>query len=135
MPEENIPGGNEVISMIKDAKPLTEGQKQNIDELFNNLEVTHEHMVQSYGMLGILSWSLTSRQLLLLLKASVHPIVQVNAVATFLDEPSMSCRRVDLPESRSEWVKITMIPDPTSRHVTKEKPNSPTHLLVAVFAF
>ena len=75
MPEEDIPEGKDVISRIEDIKSLTDEQRNNIRELFENLEVIHESLACSCGLPGMLPWSLTSRQLLLLMKTSFCPLI------------------------------------------------------------
>lgn len=112
MPMEDILSGSSVIERINGAEPLTTEQKWMISELFDNLDVAHDHMARPCGMLGILSQSLNSIQLLLLLQASVRPMIQVNAMHGFLDEPSTSQRKMDLPESKPECIKMLMIPRP-----------------------
>lgn len=99
MPEVDIPGGEEVISRIEELESLTTQQKDDIRELFKNLEVAHEHLAHSCDLLGMLSQLLTLRQLLLLMKASIHLLVQVNTLTGFMEEPAKS-RRIDLPEGR-----------------------------------
>ena len=117
MPEVDIPRGEEVISRIDELELLTKDQNNDIGELFKNLEVAHEHMAHSCGLLDMLSWSLTLKQLLLLMKASIHLLVQVNAMAGFMDEPAKYRRKIDLPESRPKCVKIMMILDPASKSI------------------
>ena len=56
-------------------------------------------------------------------------------MAGFIEEPVTSRRKVDLPESKADYVKLTMIPDPVSKPITKEKLNSPTYLLAATFTY
>ena len=135
MLEENILEGEEVISRIENVESLMDGQKENIGELFENMKVTHESLAWSCDLLGMLSQSLTSRQLLLLMRTSIHPLVQVNTLAGFMEEPSTSRKKVDLLESKPKRVKIMMILDPASKTIKKEKLNSLIHLLAATFAY
>ena len=69
------------------------------------------------------------------MKASIHPLVQVNMIAGFLDEPARSTKRSDLPESIPERVRIMMILVPMASSIKNEKLNSPTRLPAATFAF
>ena len=135
MPEEDIPEGKKVIASLEDIEYLTDKKRDNIRELFENMEVTHEFIACSCGLLGMMSQSFTSRHLLLLMKASVHPLVQVNTMASFMEEPATSRGKVDLTESRPECVKLMMVLDPASKTITKEKINSPMHLLAATFMY
>ena len=71
---------------------------------------------------------------MLVLQASVCPLIQVNA-ATALLEPPASSRKQDLPENQHKRVKMLMIPDPMARLLKIKKINSPTRLLAAAWAF
>ena len=90
LPELDTTSGKEVMEAIDEVVPLTKEQRQDIREVFDNLEIAHEYLGQSCGLIGALSCSLSSRQLLLLLKASVRPLVQINKLGGFLDEPKAS---------------------------------------------
>ena len=92
-------------------------------------------MGQSCGMIGVLSCSLSSKQLLLLLKASIRPLVQVNKLGGFLEEPKAGKTGSNLPESTYNRAYATMIPMPSAESIRSEKPNSLTRLLVATLAF
>ena len=78
MPTEEISSGSSVTGMIEDIEPLTADQKNMITELFDDLEVAHNHMARACTMLSSLSRSLSSTQLILVLKASIRPVVQLN---------------------------------------------------------
>ena len=71
MPEIDIPSGEDVIEKIDEIEALTTEQKNDIGELFENLEVTHKHLSHSCGLMAVLSQSLSSKQLLLLMKSSI----------------------------------------------------------------
>ena len=116
-------------------KPLTNEQKNIIGELFKDLEVTHDHMVQSCSMSTMLSCSLNSKQLIMLLKVNVRLMVQINVMPGFLKKPITSQREAELLDDRNTRIKLMMTLDPKSKHLTNEKPNSTTHLLAATFAF
>ena len=113
LPESDTTSGNVVIEDINEVEPLTKEQRQDIGEVFDNLKITHEHFGQSCGLIGVLSCPLSSRQLLLLLKASVRPLVQINKLGCFLDEPKASTTGSGLPESRDDRVCTTMILAPS----------------------
>ena len=104
-----------------------------INKLFDCLEVAHDHTAHACSTLGTLSQSLDSNQLLLLLRASVRPMVQIKSLPGFLNEPSMS-HKMELPEKKMQRIETLMIPDQISIYITPEKPKSPTHLLAATLA-
>ena len=135
LPESDIISSEEIIRDIDEVEPLTKEQRQDIGEVFENLEIAHEHLSQSCGLIGALSYSLSSKQLLLLLKASIRPLVQVNNLGGFLEEPKASTTGSDLPESTHDRVYATMIPAPSAESIRSEKVNSPTWLLAATLAF
>ena len=134
-PESDTTSGKEVLEDIEGVEPLTKEQKQDIGEVFDNLEIAHEYLGQSCGLIGALSHSLSSRQLLLLLKASVRPLVQINRLEGFLDEPQAGTTGSGLPESRDDRVCATMIPAPSAETIKNEKANSLTQLLTATLVF
>lgn len=68
------------------------------------------------------------------LRASTRPLIQIHALEGFLDKP-LAPRKIDLPEKIGSRVRITMVPNPNIKDMTKEKENSPTCLLVATFAY
>ena len=135
VPESDIISGEEIIRDIDEVEPLTKEQRQDIGEVFENLEIAHKHLGRSYGLTWALSCSLSSKQLLLLLKASIRPLVQVNKLGGFLEEPKAGKTRSDLPESTHNRVYTTMIPVPLAESIRSEKLNSPTQLLAATLAF
>ena len=85
--------------------------------------------------MGVLLRTLSSRQLLLLMKAIIQPLVQINRWARLFDDPGRSEKKRDLSENTADRVKVTMIQMPMAKTIKKEKVNSPTKLLAATFAF
>ena len=126
LPESDTTSGKEVIESIDELEPLTKEQRHDIGEVFDNLEITHEYLGQSCRLMGALSHSLSSRQLLLLLKASVRPLVQINMLGGFLDEPRAGVTGSRLLETRDDRVLATMTPAPSSETIKNERVNSLT---------
>ena len=85
-------------------------------------------------MLGRLSWRLKPHQLWEVLRASVHPMIQLNVVSRFLEQPTSS-EELELPNNQHKRVNILMTLDPTARSLKVERVNSPTHLLAVAVAF
>ena len=133
--ESDIISGKEIIRDIDEVEPLTKEQRQDIGEIFENLKIAHEHLSQSCGLIGALSCLLSSKQLLLLPKASIRPLVQVNKMGGFLEEPNTGITRSDLPEDTHDRVYATMIPVPSAESIKSEKTNILTQLLAATMAF
>ena len=78
MPPAEVPSGQDVATNINDMEPLTDEQRRQISELFEDMELAHEQLARTCSSLAILSRSLTSCQLVLLLKPSIRPLVQLN---------------------------------------------------------
>ena len=106
-----------------------EEQRRQISELFEDMELVHEQLACTCSLLAILSRSLTSYQLVLLLKSSIRPLVQLNVAPGLFEEAKLGQQRMELPEVQHRQVKLTMTPTATSGRLTQEKPNSITRLL------
>ena len=135
LPESETASGGDVIKSIDDVEALTQERQHDIIEIFNNLEIAHEYLGRSCGLMGALSRSLSSKQLLLLLKASIRPLIQINSLAGFLDEPKAGMTGRSFLETKDDGVLATMTPAPSSETLKNEKVNSPTRLVVATLAF
>ena len=83
MPQEEMPSGSEVVVHVEDLDDLSMEQKTLLTELFEELEVAHDALGRASATLARLSWSLTGKQLLTVLKASVQLLVQINALENF----------------------------------------------------
>ena len=135
LPDSETASGRDIIKTIDDVEALTEEQKHDIGELFDNLEIAHKYLGRSCRLMGALSRSLSSKQLLLLLKASIRPLIQINTITGFLDEPKAGTMEKGLLESKDDRVLTTMTPAPSSETLKKEKINSPFRLVAATLAF
>ena len=135
LPDSEIPSGRDIIKNIDDVEALKEQQKHDIGEIFDNLEIAHEYLGQACGLMGGLSRTLSSKQLLLLLKTTIRPLIQVNTITGFLDEPRAGTMEKGLLDSKDDKVLATMTPAPSSEILKKEKINSPLRLVAATLAF
>ena len=90
LPESETASGGDLIKTIDDVETLMKEQQHDIAEVFDNLEIAHEYLGRACRLMETLSRSLSSKQLLLLLKASIRPLIQINSLAGFLDEPKAS---------------------------------------------
>ena len=80
IPSDNIPSGSSVIRSMPDETTLSDNDRELIRELFEMLETAYDHIGRVCGLIGALSRTLNSGQLFAILKASVQPIIQVNAL-------------------------------------------------------
>ena len=135
MPETETPDLEDLLSNTEELGNITTNQKKLLGELFEELETAHKSLAKACSTLGRLSRELSGRQLLLTLRASVHPLVQLNIVEKFWKDPAQKSRKTDLPDDLHHWVALTMIPDASAETIKKENNNSPTRLLVATLAF
>ena len=97
--------------------------------------MAHDSLAKASSILGRLSRSLSSKQLLMVLKASICPLIQINVLEIFWKDPAITKQRIDLPEDTHRRVKLTMTPDPMTEAMRHENINSPTHLLAATLAY
>ena len=134
-PDSDIPGGKDIIQDIENVGTLNEQQKRDIGEVFDNLEIAHEYLGRSCGLMAGLSRTLTSKQLLLLLKTTIRPLIQVNTIEGFLDEPGASTSRKGILQSEEDKILNSITPAPSSELIKKEKINSPFRLVAAMLAF
>ena len=88
--------------LVEDIKPLIFEHKDMLVKLFDDLEVAHYRMARVCGRLSSLLEVLNTPQLMIVLKATVRPMVQLNAVKNFLNTTMMTKRRVDLPDDQGE---------------------------------
>ena len=86
------------------------------------------------GLLSTLSRTLKPEQLLMIIKASIRPLIQLNALTT-LETSSTPKKPQELPDEQLEQVKIMLTPDPLATLLQKEKPNSATRLFAATYSF
>ena len=115
---------------MEELDTLTEEDRALLGELFDPLEIAHTELTTACSALGRLSQRLRPHQLLAVLRASIHPMVELNVVSGFL-EPPIAGKKPDLPNDQHERVKILMTPDHMAKSLRGEKVNSPTHLLAA----
>ena len=123
-----------MVASIQGDTPLTKSQCELLRELFEDLEVAHEHMARACSVLACLSLSLTAPQIRATLKVVTHPLIQVNALEGLLDKVKTP-RKMKLPDDMGARVKLTMTPNPKVECLQKEKDNSPTQLLAAMLAY
>ena len=85
-------------------------------------------------VLGRLSRTLKPPQLILLLKASIRPLIQLRAAAG-IELESLTDAPAELLDDQDERIEIMMFPDQNTPLLKKENINSPSRLLTATYAF
>ena len=133
LPTEEVPQAVGVVQVVKAKELLTETDQRLIAKLYDALEVAHDQLAMACSLLGRLSRTLKLKQLMVVMKASIQPLFQLNAAAGL---PRDHCDyQPELPEDQVEHVRILMTPDPEATLLKQEKINSPTRLLAVTFAF
>ena len=130
-----IPSGDSIIRLLLDETILLDQDRELIKELFETLEMAYDHIGRVCGLIGALSRSLNSSQLFTVLKASVWPVVHINALPKFMEQASQEIKPTGAPEDQTERIQITMVPSIKSQLIKKEKPNSPLRLLAVTTSF
>ena len=113
---------------------LTKADQRVIAELFETLETTHDQLATTCGLLGRLSRTLNPEQLMIIIKASIRPLIQLNAMAG-LDATTTASKPSELPEEQTECVKLMLTPNPEVSLLKKDKINSAIRLLAATYTF
>ena len=81
LPNEEIPSTPDVLWSAQRVETLTEAGQRVITELFETLETAHDQLAMACSLLGRLSRTLNPKQLIIIIKASIRPLIQLNAVA------------------------------------------------------
>ena len=98
MPETEMPTLEDFLSGTEELGDITADQKELMGELFEELETAHESLARVCSTLGRLARVLSGKQLLLMLRASVWPLVQLNIAEKFWERPGPKIKkRTDLP--------------------------------------
>ena len=105
-----------------------------IREVFDSLELVQAELASTCSALSRLSHSLHQKHFIMVLKASIRPLIQIKP-ASLLLEPDAPSTSHDLPDDPEERIEKLMIPDPESRLLRGKPINSPTTILAAAWAF
>ena len=134
LPTGDVPRALDVIQAVQAEEPLTEADQILMAELFKALEVMHDQLATACSLQGRLSRILRLKQLLVIIKASIRPLIQINAAAG-PDVTNTATRLSKLPDDQAEQVRIMITLDPEAPLLRKEKINSPAQLLAATYTF
>ena len=135
MPDEEIPSRQSVVGGALKAGNLTNEQWELITELFEVMEVAYDHEARACSCLVRLSKTLNAQQLQVMLQGSIRPLITLKALPKYMEQSVTQWETKSHHEDKTDKLMLTVMPDMTSHHIMKEKVNSPTHLLVATFAF
>ena len=103
IPNEEIPDTPEVLHAAQNGGEMSEADQRVVAELFESLETAHDQMVTACGLLHRLSRTLKPDKLMTIIKASIRPLIQLNAL-TALDTATASKKPPELPQEQSEMI-------------------------------
>ena len=119
MPDEEIPPAEKVAAEVSVIKPITYNQKDMLVSLFDDLSVAHERLSRAAGTMSSLCKVMTPEQLMLLMKSSIRPMIQLNTTPGLFDPPTQMEKK-ELPDNKSDQIKNTMIPRPEEQIRTNQ---------------
>ena len=114
IPGKETPSASKVFKKIEDPNDLTNKHRTLITEIFDSLEIVHSELASACSALSRLSRSLKPKQLMMVLKASTRPLIQIKPASVLL-EPDVASSTHDLPDDPEERVEKLMVLDPESR--------------------
>ena len=121
IPSEDIPEAPEVLKVAQEEGKMSQEDQKVVAELFSSLEVAHDHLATTCGLLSRLSRTLNPEQLLTIIRASIRPLIQLNALTT-LETSSKPKKPQELPDEQFERVRVMLTPDPRATLLQKENP-------------
>ena len=134
VPDKDVPSAPRVLEAMEHPEDMTKEDRILITKLFESLEVAHSELALACSMLSRLSRNLKPRQLMVVLQASIRPLIQIKATSGLMETDTPGKTR-ELPEGQEERVELLMVPDPTAKLLKNERINSPTRLLAVMWAF
>ena len=134
LPSSDLPPASNVVRAVKEADTLSGSDQELIAELFDTLEAVHDQLAMVSGLIGRLARTLKPNQLMLVLRSSIRPLIQLRTAAR-ADIEATTSRPTELPEKQAKRIVILITPDPNAPQFKKEKINSPRRLLAATYTF
>ena len=120
LPSDKVPRAPSIIQSVQEEEVLTEADQGVIAELFDTLETVHDQLATACGLLGRLSQTLKLSQQMIVIKASIRSLIQLNTTVG-LDIATTTNKTPELPDDQAEWVKLMIVPDPEASLLKKEK--------------
>ena len=119
IPDKEVPSGSRILEALEDPEDLTMEDRTLITELFDSLEVAHSELASACSVLDRLSKNLKPKQLMVVLKASIRPLIQIKPTSALIRSDAPGGMH-ELPDDLEERVEILMIPDPASKSLKNE---------------
>ena len=133
MPEEELPELEEMLHWANSIEPLSEGSKEILVKMMEQLSEAHYQAAQVAQSMADLAKTCSPAQTMTILKFAVRPLVQLEGALRDMGLEATPCRRKkDLPEEIEERVNITLLPNPEADSLKRESAASPTLLLAGI---
>ena len=114
VPDKEVPLASGILKAIEDPEDLTAEDRTLITKLFDSLEVAHSELASACSALGRLSKNLKPRQLMVVLKVSIRPLIQIKPSSALIESYAPSGMH-ELPDDPEERVEKLMILDLASK--------------------
>ena len=98
---EDMPEAPDVLKTAQREGKMSQEDQKLVAELFSNLEVAHNHTTTACGLLSRLSRTLKPEQLLMIVRASIRPLIQLSA-PTALETLCKTKKPQELPDEQPE---------------------------------
>ena len=120
LPSNEMPPALGVIQAVQGTDTLSDTDQELIVKLFDSLETAHDQLATASGLIGRLSHTLKPGQLMIVLKASIRPLIQLRTAAR-LELDTATQRPAELPKKQAERIEMLIFPDPNTPQLRKEK--------------
>ena len=104
-------------------------------EVFKLMEVVYDHEAKACSCLVRLSRTLNAKQHHIILQSTIKPLITLKTLPKYVEKMVAHEESERHMEDRKSQVMQMITPDASFHIIRKEEANSPTHLLVAAFAF
>ena len=82
--------------------------------------MAHDQLAMASGLIGRLAHTLKPNQLMLVLKASIRPLIQLRTAAG-VDIEATTSEPKELPEGQAERIEILITPDPNTPQLKRKR--------------
>ena len=108
IPNVDIPSAPDVIEEAQRGGNISEADQKVVAEIFESLEIAHDQLATACGLLGRLSRTMKSDQLMTIINASIRPLIQLNALTPIETTPKT---QPELPDDQAARVRMMLAPD------------------------
>ena len=120
LPENDIPSATDVTQAVREIDTLSKEDQEVIAEVFDTLEVVHNQLATVSGLIGVLARKLKPKQLMIVLKSSIRPLIQLRPIAG-VDLEASTSKATELPEKQTRNIEMLITPDPNTSAFKRRK--------------